>query len=137
GGSPGGGSPADTSFVVASAGGTPRTGAITIVSSQGGTRQGPLNVPAAGRAVVRAQDLLKGPWVAATLELDGGVTAAEAAVTGPLGESISRCASAASDHWYFAEGVTTKDAGEALLLYNAFPEDAIADISFTTEDGRA
>src|SRR5205085_3157130 len=96
-----------------------------------------LDVPAAGRTVVRVQDTLKAPWVAATVELDGGATAAEAAVSGALGDSVAPCASAASDHWYFAEGVTTKDAGETLLLYNAFPEDAIVDMSFSTEDGRA
>src|SRR5438045_9557921 len=61
GGSAGGGSPADTSFVVANAGRTPRTGSITIVSSQGGTDRGPLNVPPAGRAVGRAPGLAEGP----------------------------------------------------------------------------
>jgi hypothetical protein len=137
GGSSGTGTPNDTSFIVANAGGTPRKGTITIVSAKRDTRRGPLDVPAAGRVVVRAQDLLKGPWVAATIELDGGATAAEVTVAGSLGDSVSPCASAASDHWYFAEGVTTKDAGEALLLYNAFPEDAIVDISFFTEEGKS
>ena len=137
GGSSGPASPADTSFVVANAGGTVRSGTITIVSDTGDTRRGPLTVPAAGRVVVRAQDVLKAPWVAATIELDGGAIAAEASVSGALGDSVTPCASAASERWYFAAGVTTKDAGESLLLYNAFPEDAIADISFSTEEGRA
>ena len=76
GGSAGAASPADTSFVVANTGTSKRSGSITVVSSQGGNRVAPLTVPPAGRVAVRAQDLMKGPWVAATIELDGGATAA-------------------------------------------------------------
>ena len=43
----------------------------------------------------------------------------------------------ASTRWYFAEGNTSKDAVYLLSLFNPFPEDAIADLSFTTDQGRA
>src|SRR5439155_877058 len=56
-------------------------------------------------------------------------------VLGPGGASVAPCASSASDRWYFADGGTTRDATELLALFNPFPEDAIVDLSFTTEAG--
>jgi hypothetical protein len=52
-----------------------------------------------------------------------------------LGSTAAPCASSASDEWFFAEGATTKDATETLFLFNPFPEDAIVDMSFSSEDG--
>ncbi len=128
---------ADVDVAVANAGTTARSGTITFIPDQGQPKSVPVKVAAASRAVFRAQDVVKAPFVAATVELDGGATAAEVHVTGPLGDSATTCASAASDHWYFAEGATTKDATETLLLFNPFPEDAIVDLSFASEDGQS
>jgi hypothetical protein len=128
---------ADLTVSVVNAGRTDRSGTVTFVSSDGQSRPVPVQVPAAGRTSLRAQDTLKAPYVAATVELDGGAVAAEIGVTGALGDTATPCASSASDHWYFAEGATTKDAAETLFLFNPFPEDAIVDVSFSTEDGRS
>jgi hypothetical protein len=48
---------------------------------------------------------------------------------------VASCASSASASWYFAEGVTTRDAGEVLLALNPFPDDAVVDVVFSTEEG--
>ncbi|MCU1449899.1 MAG: hypothetical protein JWP02_2069 [Acidimicrobiales bacterium] len=128
---------ADLSVSIVNAGRTARTGTVTFVSSDGQSRAVPVRVPAASRAAVRAQDTLKAAFVSATVELDGGATAAEAGASGPFGDTATPCASSASDHWYFAEGATTKDAAETLFLFNPFPEDAIVDLNFSTEDGRS
>jgi hypothetical protein len=52
-----------------------------------------------------------------------------------MGDSVASCASSASSSWYFAEGVTTRDAGEVLLALNPFPDDAVVDVVFSTEEG--
>ena len=70
------------------------------------------------------------------VELDGGEAVAELTTTGPLGDTVAHCASAASDRWYFADGVTTKDAAETLLLFNPFPDDAVVDVIFTSDEGQ-
>jgi hypothetical protein len=137
GGTAAAGGGADLSVVIVNAGPRERTGTVTFVPNQGQTTTVPVTVTPAARVVLRAQDKVKAPFVAATVELDGGGAAAEVGVAGPLGESAAPCASSASDHWYFAEGSTTKDAAETLFLFNPFPEDAIVDVGFSTEDGRA
>jgi hypothetical protein len=128
---------ADTGVAVVNDGNRTRTGTITFTPSQGDPKSVPITIGAASRVVVRAQDAVKAPFVAATVELDGGAAAAEVGVGGSLGSSVTGCASAASDHWYFAEGSTTKDAAETLFLYNPFPEDAIVDLTFSSEDGQS
>ncbi|MBV8159293.1 MAG: hypothetical protein JO265_00055, partial [Acidimicrobiia bacterium] len=135
GGTAAAGGTADMSVAVVNNGDAPRTGTITFTPDQGDPKSVPVTIGPSSRAVFRAQDSVKAPFVAATVELDGGAAAAEVGVGGPLGNSATPCASSASDHWYFAEGVTTKDAAETLFLYNPFPEDAIVDLSFSAEDG--
>lgn len=125
-----------TVFVV-NAGTVDRNGTVTFVSSDGDSKPVQMKVPALSRVALRAQDTLKASFVAATVELDGGAVAAEVTISGQLGDSATQCASTASDHWYFAEGSTTKDAAETLFLFNPFPEDAIVDVGFSTEDGRS
>ena len=70
------------------------------------------------------------------VELDGGEAVVEMTTTGPLGNSVTPCASTASPTWYFAEGLTTLDATEILVVFNPFPEDAVVDFVFTTEEGQ-
>jgi hypothetical protein len=132
---PGGG--ADMTVTVLNTGDDTRTGTITFIPNQGDPKPVPITIPGSSRAVFRAQDSLKAPFVAATVELDGGAAIAETGVGGPLGGSATPCASAASEQWYFAEGSTTKDATETLFLFNPFPEDAIVDMAFSTEDGQS
>jgi uncharacterized protein DUF5719 len=128
---------ADALVVLANTGSRARSGTVTFFPNQGGSKGVPVRVEPASRAVVGAQSAVRAPWVSALVELDGGEVVAELSVAGPLGPSIAPCASAASPRWYFAEGVTTKDATEMLLLFNPFPEDAIVDLSFSTEEGRS
>ncbi|MBV9411375.1 MAG: hypothetical protein JO148_07250 [Acidimicrobiia bacterium] len=132
-GTPGGG--ADMGVAVVNTSDETRTGTVTFVPNQGDSKVVPITVPPASRVVLRGQDAVKAPWLAATVELDGGGAVAEVGTGGSLGSTAAPCASSASDQWYFAEGSTTKDATETLLLFNPFPEDAIVDMAFSTEDG--
>jgi Family of unknown function (DUF5719) len=126
---------ANGTVVVANAGNRALNGTVTVVPSEGDTKQVNLSVMAHGRTAVKLTDVLNAPYASALVELDGGQAAVEVDATGPLGESVSPCASAASTTWYLAEGVTTKDAAEVITLFNPFPEDAVVDMVFTTEEG--
>jgi hypothetical protein len=110
---------------------------VTVVPNEGqrGTRQ--VTVGANAKEVVRLQDVAKASYAAALVDIDGGAGVVEQQVDGNLGISPSPCASAASDRWYFADGSTTRESTMVVSLFNPFPENAIADFSFATDQGRA
>jgi hypothetical protein len=126
---------ADASVVVANAGGRRLTGTVSVFPDKGDSRRAPIDVGPAGRTSIRLADLVASPYAAAVVELDGGEAVAEVVASGPLGDTVSPCASSASSSWYFAEGATTKDASETLLALNPFPDDAVIDVVFSTEEG--
>lgn len=121
--------------VVANAGDRRLTGTVTAFPDRGESRQVPIAVGPSGRTSVRLADLVPTAYVSALIELDGGEAVAEVATIGPLGDTVTACTSSASSSWYFAEGVTTRDAAEVLLALNPFPDDAVVDIVFSTEEG--
>ncbi len=126
---------ADASVVVANAGDRPLTGTVTVYPDKGDSRQAPIQVGPASRAAVRLADVVSSSFASAVVELDGGDAVAEVVASGTLGDSVTQCASSASSSWYFAEGATTKDATETLLALNPFPDDAVIDVVFSTEEG--
>jgi hypothetical protein len=126
---------ADAAVVVANAGDRPLTGTITVFPDKGDSRQAPITVGPSSRAAVRLADVVTATYASAVVELDGGDAVAEMVASGTLGDSVTQCASSASASWYFAEGATTKDAAEILLVLNPFPDDAVIDVTFSTEEG--
>jgi hypothetical protein len=131
------GGAADVSLVVVNPGGRSIRAAVTVVPSEGQRATRRLTVPSRSRQVLRLQDVVTAKYAAALVDVDGGAAVVEHVVTGALGDSAAPCASAASDHWYFADGATTREATFLLALFNPFPENAIADLSFATDQGRA
>jgi len=126
---------ANGSVVIANAADKPLTGRMTVVPNEGDPVSIPVSALALGRASYRLTDVLTAPFASALVELDGGSAVVELVGAGPLGETITPCASSASTSWYFAEGVTTRDALEVITLFNPFPEDAVVDLVFNTEEG--
>jgi hypothetical protein len=127
---------ADGQILLFNAGRRPLRGTITVYPNQGEVRRTEVEVAAASRRAVRLADVASAPYASAVVELDGGEAVVELAATGTLGDAVTPCATAASPHWYFADGVTTRDATEVLLLFNPFPDDAILDLVFGTEEGQ-
>lgn len=129
------GGSADGSIVVANMGGRRLAGTVTVYPDKGEPRRTAVDVGAGARAAVRLGDVAPAAYAAAVVELDGGDAVVELALSGPLGDSVTPCASSASSSWYFAEGVTTRDASMMLLALNPFPDDAVVDVVFSTEEG--
>ncbi len=88
------------------------------------------------RRTDHAMEILRTTYVAALVQLDGGGAIVEHSITGPAGDAVGACASSASTRWYVPEGATTKAATLIYALFNPFPDDAIVDLSFSTEQGR-
>ena len=127
--------PAAGTVIVANAGARPLQGRLTAFPNNGPPRGIPISVGPASRTAVTLADVANAPFVSALVELDGGEVVVELSVSGPLGASATQCASAASSQWYFADGTTTRDAASVLFLFNPFPDDAVVDIVFGTEEG--
>lgn len=129
--------PRSDGITVANPTGEEVNGTITVVPDQGDATTVPITVKPVDAVSVRLADVLQAAHAAALVDLDGGQVVVEHWLAGPAGTSVAPCASAASTQWYFAAGSTAKDAQLLLALYNPFPEDAIVDLSFSTEQGRA
>jgi len=96
-----------------------------------------VEVPALGSTAVRLTDVLGGTRPAgASIVAPGGLVAQQSIKT-PEGAAVGPCASAASDRWYTAVGSTAAGTSLLLSLLNPFPDDAIVDLAFLTDQGRA
>ncbi len=94
-----------------------------------------LEVPARSRQRVALRDLLEAPVASALVEAPSGGIVVEHEVTSVNGRDAKPCVTSAASTWHFAFGETTVDARELLVLFNPFPDDAVVDGRFSTEDG--
>lgn len=128
---------ADGSVSIANASDRALVGTITLVPNEGDPKTAPIEVGPRSRRRVVLREVIAAPYAAALVEVDGGEVVVEHEISGPLGISTAPCASSASERWYLAEGSTAREDSMRLAIYNPFPEDAIVDLSFTTDQGRA
>ena len=127
---------ADGRLVLFNAGQRVVRGTISVYPNEGEVKRTGVEVAGSSRTEVRLADVASAPYASAVVELDGGETVVELAGTGALGDTVTPCATAPSSRWYFADGVTTRDATELLMLFNPFPDDAVVDLVFGTEEGQ-
>lgn len=128
---------ADGAISIANPTERPASGTVTVVPIEGESRSVPIAVEPYSVSVFVLRHAVQAPYAAALVDLDAGQVAAELVVRGSQESDATPCSSRASSRWYFADGVTAKDASLALSLFNPFPEDAIVDLSFSTDQGRA
>jgi hypothetical protein len=124
--------------VVANLGDARRSGTVTWIPTGGGEKK-TVHLEVSGQRSVSlaARDAVDAPVVSALVELDGGEVAVEHAVSGPRGSGVAPCASEPSTRWYLANGTTERDSRQVLALFNPFPDDAVVDISTSTDEGRS
>lgn len=111
-------------------------GAIDVVGGDGKRASHSITVEPRARLTTPVADILRSAYVAALVRLDGGGAIVEHTTTGPVGDAVGVCASSASTRWFVPEGATTRAAKLIYALFNPFPDDAIVDLSFATEEGR-
>ena len=130
------GGSANLTVVIANAAETGAAGTVTWYPVGADPVATPVDVPASGVVTLAAADEVEAQVVSAVVDVRGGGIAVEHVVSGSRGASVAPCASDASPTWYFANGVTERDAVQVLALFNPFPDDAIVDITFATDGGR-
>lgn len=108
---------------------------VTFTGSTGKEATTSVDIPAHGRARLKASEYVDADWVGATVDIRGGRVGVDREVTGPLGFDASPCSVSASDHWFIPSGSTLRGANETLSLYNPFPDAASVSISFATDTG--
>jgi hypothetical protein len=127
---------ADGSLVVANAGSRALTGTVTFVPSSGASTTRPLAVGAAQSVTIVEPAVADSAYLGAVVNLDGGQAAVQQVISGGEGTSSTACSTSGGTSWYFPAGTTQPSSTLSLLLLNPFPDDAIADLSFVTEQGQ-
>lgn len=74
-------------------------------------------------------------FAAAEVRLEGAGGVVTQAVAGEGGADGGECVTAASPEWHFAAASTRRDAQARLALLNPFSDDAVADVTFATDEG--
>ncbi len=127
---------ADASVVIFNPTSTRMRGAVDVVGADGNRGSRSITVEPRARLTLPLAQILRSAYVAALVRLDRGGAVVEHTTTGPVGEAVGVCASSASTRWYVPEGATTRAAQLIYALFNPFPDDAIVDLNFATEQGR-
>jgi len=93
-----------------------------------------LEIGPRSRVRIALADVVVAPVASALVESTGDGLVVEHEVSSVHGIDAKPCATAASDEWHFAWGTTKREARELLVLFNPFPDDAIVEGVFSTED---
>jgi hypothetical protein len=128
---------ADGTLVIANSGPAEVAGVITVFPGTGAPAVATVRVPPRARVSVHESSIVAAPVVGATVEMERGGVGVEQTVAGPLGESTTPCATESGTEWYVADGSTALGASLFLGVLNPYPDDAIIDLSFATDQGRA
>lgn len=127
---------AESTVVIYNPTGKTLEGDIEVIGGDGQRVRRPVNVEPRSRVAANLYENIQNPYVAAVVRFNGGGAIVEHSGNGPAGTSSGPCASSASTHWYVPEGATTRAATLIYALFNPFPDDAIVDLSFSTDQGR-
>jgi hypothetical protein len=127
---------ADGRLVIANAGSRSLAGQVTLIPSTGPSVSQNVRVPSYGRLVVAEKLASAAPYLGAVVDLDGGQATVQQVISGTIGTSSTACANTGSTSWYFPTGTTQESSTLSISLLNPYPGDAIADLSFTTEQGQ-
>jgi hypothetical protein len=126
---------AEQTVVIENASNRALSGQVTAVTDGGRSVARAVRVPARDHLDVRISDLVIAPYAAAVVEMGGGEVAVSHLLQGPTGTAVAACSSSPSSQWYLPAGNTIPPTRYLLALFNPFPSDAIATVTFQTEDG--
>jgi Family of unknown function (DUF5719) len=76
-----------------------------------------------------------GTYLSAMVEIAGGGGYVEQQANTTVGNAVSPCSNSTSSNWYFADNYTLNGSEEDLVITNPFPDDAILDFTFASNDG--
>ena len=113
------------------------TDAVATVNMLNGSGPGPsvrIDLPPRSTEEVEVAELDTSNLVGAVVEIVGGKGVVGHSVATNRGVAQAPCGTATSDSWYFADGTTTRDSSQFLVLLNPFSQDVVFDIEFQTAE---
>jgi hypothetical protein len=126
---------AEQTVVVQNASGRALGGHIEAITDSGKTAARTFRVPARDHLDIRVSDLIVAPYASAVVEMAGGEVAVAHVLSGPTGTTTAACSTTPSADWYVPSGTTAPGTRQLLALFNPFPSDAIATVTFATDAG--
>jgi hypothetical protein len=116
----------------------PMQGRLTVFSDAAaiGPAEQAFQVPARSHlTTVLSKVQRTGNYLSAMVEVTGGGGFVEQTAVTSLGRAVSPCSNSTSSNWYFADNYTLNGSREDLVITNPFPDDAILDFTFASNDG--
>jgi hypothetical protein len=126
---------AEQTVVIQNAGTRALSGTVTAMTDDGKSATKHVHVGGHDQVQVQVAKLVKASYAAALIEMDGGQVAVSHMLDGPSGRAIASCSSSPSSNWYLPSGTTRPGTRQLLALFNPFPSDAVATITFATDAG--
>ncbi len=126
---------AEQTVVVQNASGRSLGGHIEAMTDTGKTAARTFRVPARDHLDIRVSDLIVAPYASTVVEMAGGEVAVAHVLSGPTGTTTAACSTTPSAEWYVPSGTTAPGTRQLLALFNPFPSDAIATVTFATDAG--
>ena len=126
---------AEQTVVIENASGRALAGRLMAMTDGGRSAARTFRVPAHDHLDLRVSDLIVAPYASAVVEMAGGEVAVAHVLVGPTGTTTAACSSTPSAQWYVPSGATSPGNRMLLALFNPFPSDAIATVTFATDGG--
>ena len=111
------------------------TAAVATVNLLNGDGAGPsarIDLPPRSSETLEVSELDSSNLVGAVVEIVGGEGAVGHSVATNRGITQAPCGTQTSDSWYFADGTTTLDSSQFIVLLNPFSQDVVFDVEFQT-----
>ena len=125
------------SLTLANPGDAPINGQITVFSDGDvAAVEAPFEVaPRSSFEQVLSKLQPSGGYLSAMVEIAGGGGFVEQQAVTDDGNAVSACSNSTSSNWYFADNYTLNGSTEDLVITNPFPDDAIVNLTFASNDG--
>ena len=136
-GVPAGGADLGGSVTIANTSDAPLLGELTVFTDapEVAPAESDFEVPARSSLQLDLTELQPmGTYLSAMVEITGGGGFVEQQADHPDGASVSPCSNSTSSTWYFADNYTLGNSQEDLVITNPFPDDAILNVSFATDE---
>ncbi len=111
------------------------TAAVATINLLDGDGPGPsarIDLEPRSTEIFEVADLDQSNLVGAVVEVVGGEGVVGHSVATNRGVTQAPCGTQTSDSWYFADGTTTRDSSQFLVLLNPFSQDVVFDVEFQT-----
>lgn len=113
----------------------PASGSVTILSIDQPPSTSQFAVEPRSQTVVDLDELMKGNYLSAAVEVDQAGVTVEQRSLHPAGNAVSTCANTTSNQWYLADASTPQGSDSRLLISNPYQSPAIVDIAVSTSEG--